>query len=193
MAALLAEEGYVALAAAADDARAALHLVAGDAARLGKIAAICHADACDPATGGANCTGSCLCVETVLCVKGSTFDSSPKVCACVPASPPPPAGTRRCTRSRSFERAVPAFGPRRSETGLLLQRARQVRPVRQAYRPGSAASPPAPAAHQSNPTLGDARRRLSPGTLRLKPPRSRSQRPAAARRCRSAGRRHRRG
>ena len=44
-------------------------------------------DSCDPAKGGADCGGICTCVETVLCVKGSKFDSSPSVCACVPEKP----------------------------------------------------------------------------------------------------------
>jgi len=47
-------------------------------------------DGCDPKSGGADCGGMCTCVETVLCVKGATFDSSPKVCACVTPTPPPP-------------------------------------------------------------------------------------------------------
>ena len=42
-------------------------------------------DSCDPTKGGADCGGICTCVENVLCVKGATFDSSPKVCACVPS------------------------------------------------------------------------------------------------------------
>jgi hypothetical protein len=41
-------------------------------------------DDCDPAQGGADCGGICQCVETLLCVIGSHFDSSPSVCACVP-------------------------------------------------------------------------------------------------------------
>ena len=40
-------------------------------------------DMCDPAAGGADCGGVCSCIQNVLCVKGATFDSSPKVCACV--------------------------------------------------------------------------------------------------------------
>jgi len=44
-------------------------------------------DSCDPAKGGADCGGICTCVETVLCTKGSKFDSSPSVCACVPEKP----------------------------------------------------------------------------------------------------------
>lgn len=47
-------------------------------------------DMCDPTAGGADCGGICTCIENVLCVKGSTFDSSPKVCACVSNPPPPP-------------------------------------------------------------------------------------------------------
>lgn len=46
-------------------------------------------DSCDPATGGADCGGICSCIEKVLCTKGSTFDSSPSVCACVPSTTPP--------------------------------------------------------------------------------------------------------
>lgn len=44
-------------------------------------------DSCDPAKGGADCGGICTCVENVLCTKGSTFDGSPSVCACVPQKP----------------------------------------------------------------------------------------------------------
>jgi len=44
-------------------------------------------DNCDPATGGADCTGICSCIETVLCIRGTHFDSDPKVCACVPDAP----------------------------------------------------------------------------------------------------------
>jgi hypothetical protein len=43
-------------------------------------------DSCDPSDGGADCGGICTCVETVLCVRGSHFDGSPAVCACVPDS-----------------------------------------------------------------------------------------------------------
>ena len=44
-------------------------------------------DGCDPTKGGADCGGICSCSpQTVLCVKGATFDSSPKICACVPGS-----------------------------------------------------------------------------------------------------------
>ena len=43
-------------------------------------------DSCDPATGGADCPGICSCIQNVLCVQGSQFDSSPSVCACVPVS-----------------------------------------------------------------------------------------------------------
>ncbi len=45
-------------------------------------------DSCDPAKGGADCGGICSCVETVLCIQGSHFDSSPAVCACVPDADP---------------------------------------------------------------------------------------------------------
>jgi len=45
-------------------------------------------DGCDPQRGGADCGGICQCVERVLCVRGSVFDSSPDVCACVPQEPP---------------------------------------------------------------------------------------------------------
>jgi hypothetical protein len=41
-------------------------------------------DSCDPTSGGADCGGMCVCIQNVLCVRGSHFDSSPAVCACVP-------------------------------------------------------------------------------------------------------------
>src|SRR5438552_12006550 len=49
-------------------------------------------DSCDPLKGGAekggaDCGGICTCVETAICTKGSKFDSSPLVCACVPEKP----------------------------------------------------------------------------------------------------------
>lgn len=54
-------------------------------------------DDCDPANGGADCGGLCQCKQTALCVKGFVFDSSPKVCACVAVSPPPPTCGPVCT------------------------------------------------------------------------------------------------
>jgi hypothetical protein len=45
-------------------------------------------DSCDPNAGGADCGGICQCIETVLCIVGDVFDSSPSVCACVPRTPP---------------------------------------------------------------------------------------------------------
>lgn len=44
-------------------------------------------DSCDPNNGGADCGGICSCVQNVLCIRGSHFDSSPAVCACVPDAP----------------------------------------------------------------------------------------------------------
>jgi hypothetical protein len=44
-------------------------------------------DSCDPTAGGADCPGICSCVQNVLCTTNSRFDSSPSVCACVPATP----------------------------------------------------------------------------------------------------------
>jgi hypothetical protein len=41
-------------------------------------------DSCDPNAGGADCGGVCVCVENVLCVQTSHFDSDPNVCNCVP-------------------------------------------------------------------------------------------------------------
>lgn len=40
-------------------------------------------DDCDPANGGADCIGMCVCVETVLCTQDKVFDGAPDVCACV--------------------------------------------------------------------------------------------------------------
>jgi hypothetical protein len=42
-------------------------------------------DGCDPAMGGADCPGICSCVQNVACTANNVFDSSPSVCACVPA------------------------------------------------------------------------------------------------------------
>ena len=44
-------------------------------------------DSCDPSNGGADCGGICQCIQTVACVRGAVFDSSVKVCACVPQKP----------------------------------------------------------------------------------------------------------
>jgi len=44
-------------------------------------------DSCDPANGGADCGGICQCIQNVACIRGTVFDSSPKVCACVPQKP----------------------------------------------------------------------------------------------------------
>jgi hypothetical protein len=44
-------------------------------------------DDCDPNNGGADCVGICSCIETVLCVQGFHFDSSPQICGCVPDAP----------------------------------------------------------------------------------------------------------
>jgi hypothetical protein len=41
-------------------------------------------DSCDPNNGGADCGGICQCIETVSCISGDVFDSSPGVCSCVP-------------------------------------------------------------------------------------------------------------
>ena len=40
-------------------------------------------DDCSPSKGGADCSGICQCTTKTTCPAGSTFDSSPKVCACV--------------------------------------------------------------------------------------------------------------
>ena len=41
------------------------------------------ADDCDPARGGADCGGVCVCEVLALCTEGNTFDASPDVCDCV--------------------------------------------------------------------------------------------------------------
>jgi len=51
-------------------------------------------DGCDPARGGADCGGTCTCIERVLCIQGKVFDSSPEVCACVDAAPDACAAVR---------------------------------------------------------------------------------------------------
>ena len=54
-------------------------------------------DGCDPANGGADCGGVCECNLRALCIRGSVFDPSPEVCACVPQEPPPdPCAGVRC-------------------------------------------------------------------------------------------------
>jgi len=56
-------------------------------------------DGCDPNNGGADCGGICQCIETVSCIIGDVFDSSPGVCACVPKAPTtcPPVCDIFCT------------------------------------------------------------------------------------------------
>jgi len=47
-------------------------------------------DECDPANGGADCGGICVCGDVLLlCIEGTTFDPAPEVCACVPSEPEP--------------------------------------------------------------------------------------------------------
>ena len=53
-------------------------------------------DDCDPENGGADCGGVCQCVANALCVVGSHFDSSPKVCGCVPDDAPNPCAAILC-------------------------------------------------------------------------------------------------
>jgi hypothetical protein len=53
-------------------------------------------DSCEPKKGGADCGGLCQCIQTVLCPRGSHFDSSPKVCYCVPDKAPDPCAVVRC-------------------------------------------------------------------------------------------------
>jgi PrcB C-terminal/Antistasin family len=64
-------------------------------------------DSCDPAAGGADCGGVCRCVQNVLCIQGAVFDATPKVCACVPQTPPPPVddpcATVRCAAGTHCE------------------------------------------------------------------------------------------
>lgn len=41
-------------------------------------------DGCDPARGGADCPGECVCNAAASCAPDMYFDSSPSVCNCVP-------------------------------------------------------------------------------------------------------------
>src|SRR5262249_49082818 len=52
-------------------------------------------DHCDPAHGGADCGGICVCPATLTCKAGTHFDPNPEVCTCVPDQPDPCA-TVRC-------------------------------------------------------------------------------------------------
>lgn len=48
----------------------------------------CHddpSDTCDPNNGGADCGGLCACTVRLGCADGQMFNTSPDVCACVPA------------------------------------------------------------------------------------------------------------
>ena len=53
-------------------------------------------DDCSPRTGGADCSGVCVCEQTQTCPRGSVFDSSTKVCACVRKLAPPSCATVLC-------------------------------------------------------------------------------------------------
>lgn len=53
-------------------------------------------DDCDPNNGGADCGGLCRCLQTALCIRGTMFDSSPDVCACVPDPTMDPCAAVRC-------------------------------------------------------------------------------------------------
>ena len=67
-------------------------------------------EGCDPTKGGADCGGICQCVEKVLCAKGLVFDSSPKVCACVEVSPPPPVCGPVCDLYCAYGHVLDAQG-----------------------------------------------------------------------------------
>ena len=41
-------------------------------------------DNCDPAEGGSDCIGACICEAFSSCGPAEVWDSSPEVCACVP-------------------------------------------------------------------------------------------------------------
>jgi hypothetical protein len=62
-------------------------------------------DECDPASGGADCGGVCVCADAlVLCKDGTVFDPAPKVCACVAAEPPIDAcASARCAAGTHCE------------------------------------------------------------------------------------------
>ncbi|HVZ34513.1 MAG TPA: hypothetical protein VG963_18920 [Polyangiaceae bacterium] len=55
-------------------------------------------DGCDPNAGGADCGGMCVCgPNNLLCVRGTHWDGSPGVCACVPDAPSGvPCGSNVC-------------------------------------------------------------------------------------------------
>jgi hypothetical protein len=53
-------------------------------------------DDCDPANGGADCSGVCECNILALCIEGFVFDPSPAVCACVEAPEVDPCAAVRC-------------------------------------------------------------------------------------------------
>ncbi|HEY6556818.1 MAG TPA: hypothetical protein VI072_06080 [Polyangiaceae bacterium] len=54
-------------------------------------------DDCDPKTGGADCSGMCVCPVLSTCRPGFQWDSSPGVCGCVPsACPTNPCATVLC-------------------------------------------------------------------------------------------------
>lgn len=60
-------------------------------------------DGCDPAAGGADCSGICQCYARSECHVGDHFDASPEVCACVPDAPITPCATVRCAAGTTCE------------------------------------------------------------------------------------------
>ncbi|MCA9609782.1 MAG: hypothetical protein KC619_29490 [Myxococcales bacterium] len=60
-------------------------------------------DSCDPAAGGADCTGLCECYTRLRCAPGYHFDESPEVCGCVEDAPLSPCATVRCAADTTCE------------------------------------------------------------------------------------------
>jgi hypothetical protein len=53
-------------------------------------------DSCDPAKGGADCGGMCVCKQPAECPPNSVWDSSPAVCACVKVPAGEACGPKTC-------------------------------------------------------------------------------------------------
>jgi hypothetical protein len=53
-------------------------------------------DSCDPAKGGADCGGMCVCKQPAECPPDRVWDNSPSVCACVQVPVGEPCGKNTC-------------------------------------------------------------------------------------------------
>ena len=79
--------------------------IAGIACPAGQTCVDDPSDGCDPAQGGADCSGICVgkkvCVQIALCIQGYAWDA--RSCSCVPEKPQRPACSPRCKKGESCQ------------------------------------------------------------------------------------------